>query len=149
MVVRTSGLPLTNEWSCGAPSAVVIRSQKYSSTACRAPLTCSYLSTKLRAMRNAKSSIAPTPPWRARAYTVFFCVSVAMTALLSPVACVAAKSPISWLVTFTSLILCTGVDRSTCTSRTSALPYWLGPHTMAMGIPPKGAIGRTERIGRT
>src|SRR4051794_10400086 len=60
-----------------------------------------------------------------------------MTALLSPVACVAAKSPISWLVTFTSVILCTGVNRSTCTSRTSALPYWLGPNTIAMGIPPK------------
>ena len=123
-VVRTSGLPLTNEWSCSAPSDVTMRSQKYSSTSWRAPVTHAYLSTKLRAIRRAKSSIAPTPPRRASAYTVFFCVSVAMMALLSPVAWVSAvKSPINWLVTFTSLILCTGVDRSMCTRRTSALPY--------------------------
>ena len=122
-VVRTSPDPLTNEWSCRVPSEVTMRSQKYSSTSWRAPVTHAYLSTKLRAMRRAKSSIAPTPPRRARAYTVFFWVSVAMTALLSPVACVAVKSPMSWLVTLTSLIRWTGVDRSTCTSRTSALPY--------------------------
>lgn len=110
-----------------------MRSQEYSSTSWRAPVTQSYFSTKLRAIRNAKSSTAPTPPRRARAYTVFFWVSVAITALLSPVAWVAAvKSPNNWLVTFTSLILCTGVDRSMCTRRTSALPYWLAPKTMAM-----------------
>jgi hypothetical protein len=76
-------------------------------------------------MRRANSSGAPTPPWRASAYTVFFWVSVAMTLALSPVWKVSAKSPMSWLVTVTSVIRCTGVDRSTCTRRTSAFPYWL------------------------
>ena len=47
---------------------------------------------------------------RASAYTVFFWVSVAITASLAPVRWVAVKSPISWLVTLTSVILWTGVD---------------------------------------
>ena len=43
-VVLASAVPLENAWSCG-PTAVEIRSQEYCSTAIRAPVTCSYLST--------------------------------------------------------------------------------------------------------
>ena len=43
-VVRVSAVPLENAWSCG-PDEVAIRSQEYCSTAIRAPVTWSYLST--------------------------------------------------------------------------------------------------------
>ena len=64
---------------------------------------------------------------------MFFCVSVAMTLSFAPVRCVSrVKSPKSWLVTVTSVIWCTALLRSTCTMRTSALPYWLPPSVIPM-----------------
>src|SRR5690349_8221049 len=73
-----------------------------------------------------------------------------MTLALSPVRKVSAKSPSSWLVTVTSVIRCTGVARSTCTKRHSALPYWLSPSEMptaaSIVIAIRETVGRRGRI---
>ena len=73
-------------------------------------------------------------PSRANAKIVFFWVSVATTWALSPARCAAAKSPRSWDVTLRSSISCRAVSRVTFTTRTSALPYWFGPRTMAGSV---------------
>ena len=77
---------------------------------------------------------------------MFFCVSVAMTSAFDPVWNVPAKSPSSWLVTFRSVIVCRGPERSTWTIRTSALPYWFGPRTypMPLFLPDSGDGLRVE-----
>src|ERR1700753_1265735 len=51
---------------------------------------------------------------------------------LSPSVWAAAKSPRSAVDTLRSLIWCRSPSRTTCTRRTSALPYWLVPKVMAM-----------------
>ena len=58
----------------------------------------------------------------AKAYTVFFCVSVGSTAALSPVRCTAAMSPDSAELTLTSLMWWRPPSRTTRTSLVSALP---------------------------
>src|SRR5947209_4334189 len=80
----------------------------------------------------AKSSISPIGSL-ANAKTVFFCVSVGTTLLLSPVRCASAKSPASAIETLRSFRSWRApfppffVTRTTCVS---ALPYWLSPRTI-------------------
>ena len=76
----------------------------------------------------------PMPP-RASANTVFFCVSVGTTWLLSPERWAAAKSPRSCDVTLRSSISWRGSSRVTFTTRTSALPYLVGTQDDAHQLP--------------
>jgi hypothetical protein len=61
-------------------------------------------------------------PSRAKAKTVFFCVSVASTFSFAPVRWVSVMSPESETLTLRSVSSCLALLRSTRTRRTSALP---------------------------
>jgi hypothetical protein len=78
--------------------------------------------TKCPASSRAKSSIWSTPCFLAKAYTVFFCVSVGSTAALSPLRCTAVMSPDRLELTLTSLMWWRPPSLTTRTSLVSALP---------------------------
>src|SRR3989442_8714603 len=82
----------------------------------------------------AKSSISPIGSL-ANAKTVFFCVSVGTTLLLSPVRCVSAKSPARATLTLRSLSSWRAPDFMTRTTCVSALPYWLSPRIIGRSRP--------------
>src|SRR5579859_2002149 len=143
--VLVSPPDLANE--CPVPPTA---SQPYSSMLTRAVLMAGCEVTKCVASRTAKSSISPTPCSAANAYTVFFCASVLSTAELSPVRCVAARSPDSVIVTFRSRSRCASapaasLSRQTLSSRTSALPYWLSARTIMSASPVGRVAERAEQ----
>src|SRR5438132_7117283 len=81
-----------------------------------------------------KSSTSPIGSL-ANAKTVFFCVSVGTTLLLSPVRCVSAKSPARATLTLRSLSSWRAPDFMTRTTCVSALPYWLSPRIIGRSRP--------------
>src|ERR1041385_219248 len=83
----------------------------------------------------AKSSISPTLSW-ANANTVFFCVAVGTTLLLSPVRCASVKSPDSATLTFMSFSSCRAPRLVTRTTWVSDLPYELSPRTIFTSLCP-------------
>jgi len=99
--------------------------QLYSSTATRARVIGAWVPTKCAASSIPSTSGGTGPSRWANAYTVFFWVSVASTAELSPVRWVAARSPDRLVDTFQSLITSPPpgpAARATRVTRTSALP---------------------------
>ena len=98
------------------------RSHGCSVSVTRAQEIAGCVSTKCRPSSSPNSSIEATPCFFANAYTVFFWVSVGSTSALSPVRCVAARSPASATLTVRSRSSWRCPSRTTRTRRVSALP---------------------------
>ena len=125
-----------------------IGAQPYSSTDTRARVICGWLPTKWAASSSPSTSGATGPSFWANAYTVFFCVSVASTAELSPVRWVAARSPDRLVDTFQSRITSPPpgpAPRATRITRTSALPYRFAPSWTMAGLSVRSGSGPGTR----
>ena len=99
--------------------------QPCSSIATRAWVICGWVPAKCAASSIPNTSGGTGPSRCENAYTVFFWVSVASTAELSPFRWVAARSPDRLVETFQSLITSPPpgpAPRATRSTRTSALP---------------------------
>ncbi len=105
-----------------ASGASPIGRQRCSSIATRTRSTTSLVSRKWLARAEPNSSIAPVRCSPARAYAVFFIVSVAMTAALSPAVYDAAKSPSTLIAIVRSRTRWGVSPRTTLTRRMADLP---------------------------
>ena len=131
VAVRVIDPFLRNALGCGLPLEM-IRSQSNFSMRTSAFKTCDCAATKCRASNKPKASGSIAPYSWEKTNTVFFIASVVSTCVLSPVKCVAEKSPLNKTVTFRSRTSCVSPLRVTRKTLISALPYRFSPRMIAM-----------------
>ncbi len=113
--------PVRRNASGDGPASVGIGAQRCSRIETVARATCG-IAAKCRASTIANASTGPLRCSWAKAYTVFFIVSVAITLALSPSMWAAAKSPSSAIATVRSRIRLRSGSRTILTRRIAALP---------------------------
>ena len=142
--VRTTCPDRTNAWSWGEPCAR-IRSHAYRSASHRPPLHPVERAREVLGEAQQEVLGRPDAVARERERSCSSACRSRRRARCRPRGCAAAKSPRSCDVTLRSSISCRAVSRVTLTTRTSALPYWFAPRTMAGSVmasaPSVGRIG--------